>query len=117
MLLLVCLSLLLFFEIQPSYGTRVSIEHLGSNKPSCLSFSVSKDNTHAPMCTIKQIWGSWEDTYSTLCDFLEKQGNAMTHVLVPHFFPVWLKWQGELRADCLNAIEMMGSVLIRFSLC
>lgn len=95
------------------------IEHLHSNKSSCLSLPVSKDNNHAPMCTMKQIWDSYEDTWSTLCEFLEKEGNAMTQVLVPHFFQWWLKWQGELRADCSNGglIEMMGSVLIRFSLC
>lgn len=88
MLLFVCLSLVLFFEIEPSYGTLVSIEHLHSNKSSCLSLPVSKDNNHAPMCTMKQIWDSYEDTWSTLCEFLEKEGNATTQVLVPHFFPV-----------------------------
>lgn len=73
MFLFVCFSLVLFFEIEPSYGTWVSVEHMGLNKPSCLSLSVSKDNNHATMCTMKQICGSCEDTWSTLCEFLEKE--------------------------------------------
>lgn len=105
MFLFVCFSLVLFFEIEPSHGTWVSIEHMGSNKPSCLNLSVGKGNNHATMCTMKQIWGSCEDTWSTLCEFLEKEGNVMTHILVPHSFQWWLKWQKELRADCLMALK------------